>query len=312
MHTMKDDDVTATGGAKASGPGTRGTIFLEDAEILAHDAWPGRQHVLRVAAPRASRRAEPGSFAHITCDPCVPMRRPLSIMRADPEQGWLEFLYKPVGAGLDKLTGRRVGERLSLLAPIGRGFFPSPSRPRVLAIGGGVGIPPMIFAAERLAARPEFHAPIVLMGSELPFPFQLVPSALAVPGAPDEATHGMALLESLGIPSRLASNAGLPGAYPGFVPALARRLIEALPADERAKTQLLSCGPQPMLRAVAVLAREFDLPCQLALEEYMACGVGGCAGCTVRVETPSGPAMKRVCVDGPVFEAREVYPAVFA
>src|SRR5690606_30121869 len=153
---------------------------------------------------------------------------------------------------------------------------------------------------------------IVLMGSELPFPFQLVPSALAVPGAPDEATHGMALLESLGIPSRLASNAGLPGAYPGFVPALARRLIEALPADERAKTQLLSCGPQPRLRAVAVLAREFDLPCQLALEEYMACGVGGCAGCTVRVETPSGPAMKRVCVDGPVFEAREVYPAVFA
>jgi dihydroorotate dehydrogenase electron transfer subunit len=64
-----------------------------------------------------------------------------------------------------------------------------------------------------------------------------------------------------------------------------------------------------MLRALADLAREFDVPCQLALEEYMACGVGGCAGCTVLVQTPAGPAMKRVCVDGPVFESRDVFPA---
>jgi len=63
--------------------------------------------------------------------------------------------------------------------------------------------------------------------------------------------------------------------------------------------------------ATAKLAAELDLPCQLALEEYMACGVGGCAGCAVRIETPEGPAMKRVCVDGPVFDAREVYPALF-
>src|SRR5690606_3749172 len=219
---------------------------------------------------------------------------------------------KPVGKGLEKLTARRPGERLSMLAPIGRGFFPSPSRPRVIAIGGGVGIPPMIFAAERLARRPEFRTPIVLIGSELPFPFDIVPTALPAPGAPQDATHGMALLESLGIPSRLASNAGLSGAFAGYVPALARRILESMPDDARAETQLLGCGPGPMLHALAILAREFDLPCQLALEEYMACGVGGCAGCTVRIETPAGPAMKRVCVDGPVFEAREVYPAVFA
>src|SRR5690606_22429537 len=273
---METDDVTATSGATASG--TRGTIYLEDAEILAHDAGPGRQFVLRAAAPPAARRAEPGSFAHITCDPCVPLRRPLSIMRANPDEGWLEFLYKPVGKGLEKLTVRRPGERLSMLAPIGRGFFPSPSRPRVIAIGGGVGIPPMIFAAERLARRPEFRTPIVLIGSELPFPFDIVPTALPAPGAPQDATHGMALLESLGIPSRLASNAGLSGAFAGYVPALARRILESMPDDARAETQLLGCGPGPMLHALAILAREFDLPCQLALEEYMACGVGGCAG----------------------------------
>jgi dihydroorotate dehydrogenase electron transfer subunit len=62
-----------------------------------------------------------------------------------------------------------------------------------------------------------------------------------------------------------------------------------------------------MLAACAALAREFALPCQVSLEEYMACAVGGCAGCTVRVNTPDGPAMKRVCVDGPVFDAATVF-----
>ena len=63
-----------------------------------------------------------------------------------------------------------------------------------------------------------------------------------------------------------------------------------------------------MLEAVASLAKEYNLPCQVSLEEYMACGVGGCAGCVVQIETPEGPAMKRVCVDGPVFEAATVFP----
>jgi dihydroorotate dehydrogenase electron transfer subunit len=62
-----------------------------------------------------------------------------------------------------------------------------------------------------------------------------------------------------------------------------------------------------MLKAVAKLTRDFGLPCQVALEEFMACGIGGCAGCNVLLQTADGPAMKRVCVDGPVFDAREVY-----
>ncbi|MEM8682630.1 MAG: dihydroorotate dehydrogenase electron transfer subunit, partial [Pseudomonadota bacterium] len=66
------------------------------------------------------------------------------------------------------------------------------------------------------------------------------------------------------------------------------------------------CGPTPMLRAVASLAAKHAVSCQVSLEEYMACAVGGCAGCAVRVTTESGPAMKRVCVDGPVFDGASV------
>jgi dihydroorotate dehydrogenase electron transfer subunit len=69
------------------------------------------------------------------------------------------------------------------------------------------------------------------------------------------------------------------------------------------------CGPTVMLKAAAAVARKFNVPCQVSLEEFMACAVGGCAGCAVKVETPQGPAMKRVCVDGPVFEAQSVFAA---
>jgi dihydroorotate dehydrogenase electron transfer subunit len=285
----------------------RASVFLEDARVLAQRAYPANQFVLRVQAPRAARRATPGSFAHIACDPSVPMRRPLSIMRASAAEGWLEFLYKPKGHGLEMLGRRQPGEIISVLAPIGRGFAVDRERPRLLALGGGVGIPPMIFLAEQVRADPRLR-PLVLMGSEVPFPFDLVESQLAVPGVDKPATHAVALLEQWGVPSRLASNAGLEGAQRGYITDLARAALNALAPSDRAACQVFACGPTPMLKAAAKLARDFELPCQIALEEYMACGIGGCAGCTVLLQTPDGPAMKRVCVDGPVFDARHVYP----
>jgi dihydroorotate dehydrogenase electron transfer subunit len=284
----------------------RGSVFLEDARILAQRDWPGQQFVLRVHAPRAARKAQPGTFAHIACDPSVAMRRPLSIMRASPTEGWLEFLYKPKGHGLEMLGLRQPGEVLSVLAPIGHGFTVDPARPRLLALGGGVGIPPMIFLADQVRADRRL-LPLVLMGSEVPFPFELAESQLAVDGVSKAATHAVRLLEEWGVPSRLASNAGIAGAHRGYITDLARDALQAMSESERSETQVFACGPTPMLKAVAKLARDFDLPCQVALEEYMACGIGGCAGCTVLLQTPDGPAMKRVCVDGPVFDARQVY-----
>jgi dihydroorotate dehydrogenase electron transfer subunit len=286
----------------------RATVSLEDAEILDQQAFAGHQFILRVRAPKAARRAVPGSFAHISCDPAIALRRPLSIMRANAAEGWLEFLYKPKGVGLAKLSERHAGDILSVLAPIGRGFAPDPKRPRLVALGGGVGIPPMIFLADQFRARAEFKL-LVLMGSEVPFPFELVASRLEVPGASADASHAVALLERWSVPSRLASKAGLPGCHRGYITDLARAWLATQSPQERAQTQLFACGPTPMLVAVAKLAREVDVPCQLALEEFMACGIGGCAGCNVLVHTADGPAMKRVCVDGPVFDSREIYPA---
>jgi dihydroorotate dehydrogenase electron transfer subunit len=235
------------------------------------------------------------------------MRRPLSIMRAHSSDGWLEFLYRPHGAGLQKLARRAPGETINLLAPIGRGFAPDPERPMILALGGGVGIPPMIFLAERLKDDARFEL-LLLAGSEVPFPFELSPAKLAAHVVPEAGAASIALLEEWGVASRLASNAGLPGAFAGHVTELARRWLQNASAETVGRVQMVACGPAPMLRACAALARAFHVPCQVAVEEYMACGVGGCAGCAVLLETPAGPAMKRACVDGPVFDAAEIFP----
>lgn len=283
----------------------RDTLFVEEAIILAHDGYPGKQYVLRVQAPQCAAHAQPGSFAHLQCDPGLPMRRPLSIMRSHPTAGWVEFLYKDVGLGTHALASRQPGESLSMIGPIGTPFSTDRARQRALLLGGGVGIPPMVFLADRLRNDPHWK-PLVLMGSEVPFPFSARPSRFMVPGMPAEVIAAMPLLDDWGVPSRLASLQGYPGCHAGYITDLARLWLDGLDQDARNEVCVYACGPHPMLAATARLATEYGLPCQVSLEEYMACAVGGCAGCTVRINTPAGPAMKRVCVDGPVFDATTV------
>ena len=293
-------------------PAHRGSIFLEEGKVVAHETWPGDQFVLRLSAPRCAADALPGSFVHLTCDPDVPMRRPLSIQRVNAAEGWIEILYKIVGPGLRALSKRRAGDDVSVLGPIGQPFRPDPRRPRSLLIGGGVGIPPMVFLAEWMTARKTDGGgtpwkPLVLMGSEIPFPFKTRPSTILVPGIPAGAIGAHPLLDGWGVPSRLASKAGFPGCYDGFVTQLADEWLGSLDAAGLREVEIFSCGPTPMLEAVHRVAAKHGVPAQVSLEEFMACAVGGCAGCTVKVSTPDGPAMKRVCVDGPVFDSRAVF-----
>jgi dihydroorotate dehydrogenase electron transfer subunit len=195
------------------------------------------------------------------------------------------------------------------MGPIGRGFTLSTERLRPLLIGGGVGIPPMIFLADLLRRRSdERWRPLVLMGSEIPFPFRARPSTVLIPGMPAAVIACMPLLEDWGVPSRLASLAGFAGCYEGYVTSLAETWLETLDADARAEVAIYACGPTPMLKAVAGIAHRFGVPAQVSLEEFMACAVGGCAGCAVPVRVEGELAMKRVCVDGPVFDAHAVFP----
>nr|VFK43645.1 MAG: dihydroorotate dehydrogenase electron transfer subunit [Candidatus Kentron sp. TC] len=282
------------------------TLFVEEAGIVSREVFEGERIMLGIEASRIAATALPGTFIHVRCGSEFLLRRPFSLMDADPDSGRISILFKVVGKGTRLLAAKGVGEVLDIIGPIGVPFRPDEGRPRALLLGGGLGMPPMIFLAARLRARPSFE-PLLLMGSEIPFPFKASPSRILVPGMPDGVIGAMPSMEDRGIPTRLASRQGYPGCFHGLVTDLARAWLMARPSTTRGEIALYACGPEAMLRAVADLAHEYGLPCQVCLEEFMACGVGACAGCAVPVMTRKGPTMRRVCVDGPVFDAREVF-----
>ena len=283
----------------------RDTLLDESAELLSQQEFAGDQVLMRLAAPRIADRALPGQFVHGDCGQPMMLRRPLSLMRVDRKQGWIELLYKKVGAGTRLLAQRQPGELVNLLGPVGNSFQLHEERSRPLLLGGGVGMPPMLFLADSLR-RQKSIKPQVLLASEVPFPFTPEPSTIMIDGMPSSVIATMPLLDDWGVPARLASNQGFPGCFDGFITDLARQWLASLVAAELDKVEIFACGPTPMLRAVQQLAAEFKLPSQLSVEEYMACAVGGCAGCVVPIRDGDGVAMKRVCVDGPVFAGDRV------
>ena len=282
----------------------RNTIMVEDARVASNTAYGAEQHVVRVEAPRIAEQALPGQFVHIRCAADLPMRRPMSIMRVDKNSGYVDFLFKIHGAGSARLATITAGEMINIMGPIGKPFRLQRYKPHAVLIGGGVGIPPMIFLAEHM--RRHDVQPIVFMGSEIPFPFSAKPSNILIPGIPPESIACMPLLEDWGIPSRLASTQSYAGCFDGFVTDLADHWISNQSSIDTNDIEIFACGPTPMLKAVVSLAQKHQIANQISLEEYMACAVGGCAGCTVLTETDNGQKMQRVCVDGPVFDGNQV------
>jgi len=278
----------------------RNTIFEERAEVLANVSHDGDQCVMRLKAEKTAKTAQPGQFVHIRVSDALPLRRPISIMLTNPEAGTIDLLYKKIGDGTFQLGERKKGEYLPMLGPIGKPFDLTDTCKRYVLIGGGVGVPPMVFVANALLGKADA---VLFAGSEVPFPFALKPSTFMLPGITGNTTLTITSFEERGIACRLASNAHMYGCYEGHVPDLAREYLSALSDKEQERCVLLSCGPHPMLHAVAKLGREFGIPTQLSLEEYMACAVGGCAGCVVKTIEDGKEKYKRVCVDGPVFDA---------
>ena len=124
----------------------RSTLFVEEARVINVEKLPAEQFVIRLHAPKTAAQSTSGTFVHVQCDEMIMMRRPLSIMRANSKQGWIEVLFKIVGDGLKQLADKKSGEIVSSIGPIGNGFKPNPDRQKSILIGGGVGIPPMIFS----------------------------------------------------------------------------------------------------------------------------------------------------------------------
>ncbi len=260
-------------------------VFQRRARILANKA-AGRFGHCKLEDPEISHAALPGQCVDIQItsglDPLL--RRPFGIHAAG--RGTIDILYEIVGRGTLFLSQKRPGEYVDVIGPFGTGFRLPPSAFRLPAvlIAGGMGVAPLLFLAEKLAEGKRQKTKgksTVLIGAQ---------TKAGILCAAEFRKYGCEV--------HLATDDGSAG-YRGYVSGLLERHLAKI--DYRPPV-LYACGPQPMLREVSRIAAGRGLPLQVSLEAHMSCGIGACLGCVV--ETTAG--FKRVCKEGPVFDAGEI------
>jgi len=247
---------------------------------------------MRVYIPQLTRLAKPGQFVHVRCsnslDPLL--RRPISLHGIDCGKGTISLLYQVVGAGTRLLAKMVPGDEIDVMGPLGKGFTVPDGIKKALVVGGGIGVAPL-FPLIQILKHYEIQQTVLLGARSADF------------------VIGRDQLESLGVKVKIATDDGSLG-YKGFVTRLAEDELSGGKPD-----YFFACGPNPMLRALLDLAARNDLKGQVSLEEYMGCGVGACLACVCKSEAAAGRKTadsaedfeyKKVCVDGPVFEASEV------
>lgn len=252
--------------------------LLENARIAE------RTYRLRFRSPEIARATAPGQFVMLRLagrdDPLL--GRAFAVYDLDVEEGTVDIVYIVVGKMTGILAESAPGARLSVWGPLGNGF-PALKQDHVFLVCGGVGITPMLLTAK--AAKQVGAAVTLCYGARSENAF-----------VPVEA------FEAIGVDVRFATEDGSRG-RPGLVTGLLDDTLVAAAGE----AVIAACGPEPMLAAVAALSRNRDIPCYVSLENTMSCGIGICFGCVCKTRDASGVTdYRRTCVEGPVFDAREV------
>jgi len=270
-------------------------------KIISNSRLSGNYWYLEFESGLIAQHAIAGQFVNIkVIDGLEPLlRRPLSIHAVKGKKAGV--IYEILGKGTQILSTRKPGEFLDILGPLGNGFnylAPKAQHLTPILIAGGMGVAPMVFLAEKL----KLSKPLVLIGARS-----------------QNQIICLKEFKALGCEVELATDDGSVG-FKGRVTDLLRIVLERIPLETRQKrrsavasgnlfltgqakrVELFSCGPHPMLKAVAQIAGEHKINAQLSLEEHMACGIGACLGCVVATKA----GYKTVCKDGPVFSSEEL------
>ncbi len=259
------------GKVKTLGDKRRFSATLVQQQQMNHDVYR-----MVLSAPEIAAMIKPGQFLQLKTgrlmDPLL--RRPISIADADDGEGTLQLVYRVVGEGTKYLAGLQQGAEIDILGPLGNGFTLQGERP--LIVGGGMGIAPLLYLVRALCPKP---VDVLLAGREASELFWIKLFAERC-----QAVHVTTDDGSLGTK--------------GNALALLPQLLAQGQYD-----MLYTCGPDPMMEAVAKEAAKHGVPCQVSLERYMACGIGACLSCSCGAKDGS---RKKVCTDGPVFWAEEV------
>lgn len=234
------------------------------------------------------KAARPGQFVTLRLPAEISplLRRPFSIHRLIPQDksvSGIEILYKIVGPFTEKLSRVPIGAEVDLLGPLGHGFTIDPARQNVLLIAGGVGVAPLVFLADTLAATG----------------VRMARTTVCIGGR----TAGDILCKndfmSIGANVYITTEDGSSGEK-GLVLQPAARLIKTAPPEI-----IYVCGPMPLLKTAAALARLHHIFCEISIETIMACGLAACLGCAVKT-AGSDHGYRHACKDGPVFDAADL------
>jgi dihydroorotate dehydrogenase electron transfer subunit len=257
-------------------------MALHLAQLFSNEKVAQSHHLIGLRAEATAAAVRPGQFIHVrigpTHDPLL--RRPLSVLRADPSAGRVWVLVKVVGRGTRLLAEMKPGATIDIIGPLGRGWPEPPPEGDLVLLAGGVGVAPLIFWAEWLQERyPQSHV-------------------VSIFGAASEQELACWLeLAARSDEFYVATEDGSAGEQ-----GLATDLLRAHLAQRKAGA-VYACGPRPMMAAAAKMCGEAHLPCFVAMEQWMGCGIGACLGCAV--PTPEGRYV-RVCTEGPVFACDEI------
>ncbi len=263
-------------------------MFVQDTPILWNQPVAPGYYRLGLACDHGFDTAKPGQFImlRIGIESKPLLRRPFSLLgliREKDRVRGIEILYKVVGKGTRQLSGCRKGQRLSVIGPLGNAFrVPDDCRQLVL-VAGGVGVPPIRFLAQSLLEQGRsFDRCVVFIGGRTRDDLVCI-GEFDLPGF---------LLD-------ISTDDGSQG-HQGVVTHSLQRALE-----QRSVDLVCGCGPLPMLRAVAAIAQTHGVACQVSIEAMMACGMGACLGCAVKVRDDD-TRYRHVCMDGPVFDANRL------
>jgi dihydroorotate dehydrogenase electron transfer subunit len=254
--------------------------------VLSNERLQEKVFKLTLSSPLISRISRPGHFVHARvssgCNPLL--RRAFSIHSLNKNKDSFEILFRVIGKGTDILSQAYPGDTLDVLGPIGNRFSLPKKGQKIMLVAGGMGIAPLWFLFNHLIKRYPKDDLTFLVGAKN-----------------REELLYVEKLEKAGANLMIATDDGSAGRK-GLVTEVFAQEIKRRGGDYR-RLCVYSCGPQMMLKRMSQLARRRDFLCQISLETHMACGVGACWGCVVKLKDGT---YKRVCVDGPVFDARVV------
>ena len=236
----------------------------------------GRSVLLRLRSDQALPDIQPGQFVQVRVDdsPQTYLRRPISIHDVDVSKHEITLLVQQVGEGTRRIAGLSVGDSMNMVLPLGHGFTLPNADDKTLLVGGGIGIAPLYYLGKQM--REQGGKPVFLLGGK----------------TPDDLIR-LEEYRQLGQTFVTTEDGNL--GEKGFV-------TQHSLWKEQAFDKIYVCGPKPMMKAVAKVAQEKEIWCEVSLENLMACGLGACLCCVE--DTVDGNVC--VCKEGPVFNVRRL------